>query len=209
MGSPFAALVCGFVMSFVGSMPVAGPIAVLVLERSLYGDPAAIRIALGSAIAEAAYALLACLGAGAVLERFPLVGPASRLVGAAILVGLGITLALRSTPDRAPAELPARIRTRGFLAGLLINLMNPTIIVTWTAAVTAAHSIGILRIGTPGAFAFALGAAAGVVGWFAVLLRLVARFQRAIEPRTIDRMVRVVGWLIAGAGAAVGLRQVF
>ena len=50
----------GFARGFIGSMPVAGPVAVLVVSRSLEGrlrDGAL--IGLGSALAEGAYAFLA------------------------------------------------------------------------------------------------------------------------------------------------------
>ena len=82
----FAAL-AGFVFGFIGSVPVAGPIAVLVLERSLahrYSD--AEGIAVGGAVAESAYAGAAFLGLGFLIKSYPivLVGARARLTGLAV-----------------------------------------------------------------------------------------------------------------------------
>ena len=65
------ALVAGSVMGFLGSMPIAGPVAVLVLERGLIRRRReGLGVALGAAAAEAIYAFLAFWGLGAVLPIF-------------------------------------------------------------------------------------------------------------------------------------------
>ena len=58
-----AVIIFGFVFGFVGAIPVAGPIAAMVVERSILGRfRAAIWLAIGSAIAEGGYAALAVFG---------------------------------------------------------------------------------------------------------------------------------------------------
>src|SRR5215471_1241504 len=52
--------IVAFVLGFVGSMPVAGPISVMVVSRTAEGNwRAARRIAYGASVAEALYAFLA------------------------------------------------------------------------------------------------------------------------------------------------------
>ena len=88
----FAAL-AGFVFGFIGSVPVAGPIAVLVLERSLahrYSD--AEGIAVGGAVAESAYAGAAFLGLGFLIRSYPIVLVGARAIGAIVLFGVAYAL---------------------------------------------------------------------------------------------------------------------
>jgi threonine/homoserine/homoserine lactone efflux protein len=207
------ALLVGMVMGFVGSMPVAGPVAVLVLERGLVRRAReGLGVALGSSAAESVYAFLACWGVGALFGAYPHVVPVSRIIGASVLVALGIYLALRRPTARpvtpvAPPPLKGQKR-KGFVLGASVTLLNPTIIASWTVAVTTAHGAGLLVPGTLAAVAFALGVGLGIAGWFIVLLRLLDRFERGVRPETIDRVLRVTGWLVAVLGVALAVRPI-
>ena len=99
----FAVLI-GFAFGFLGSVPVAGPIAVLVLRLGL-GDEArrARYLALGGALAEGLYALLAFWGLSEVLGGHPGLLPASRLLGAMVCLLLGSVL-LVHRPAPAPPD---------------------------------------------------------------------------------------------------------
>src|SRR5271163_2627129 len=78
------------VFAFVGSLPLAGPIALLVVSNGASGrDKEALRIALGAAVAEGIYAFLAFWGFATFLARYALVLPISHGVAAVILCGLG------------------------------------------------------------------------------------------------------------------------
>ena len=58
-----AVVIFGFVCGFVGAIPVAGPIAAMVVERSIIGRfKAAIWLGVGSAVAAGGYAALAVFG---------------------------------------------------------------------------------------------------------------------------------------------------
>src|SRR5262245_24321492 len=123
------ALIIGAVLGFIGSMPVAGPIAVLVVTRGLGTSSrgAAARIAAGAALVESIYAFLAFWGLGAVLHRFPMIAPASRLLGAGLLITVGVYLLRRgaTTPQDPPAEAPVASDNRGgLLLGMTITALN-------------------------------------------------------------------------------------
>ena len=63
---------------FAGSMPLAGPVAVLVVSRGALKEyTAAFRIGLGAAVAEGVYAFLAFWGFATFLARYPAVLPIS------------------------------------------------------------------------------------------------------------------------------------
>jgi threonine/homoserine/homoserine lactone efflux protein len=200
-------LLIGFAFGYFGSMPVAGPIAVLVLRLGLDHHPRqAMAIAAGGAVAESGYALLAFWGLATALDRYPMLLPASRAVGAVILLGLGLALLLRQPRD--PAAAPAaqgRIK-RSIFFGFLITALNPTLIITWTAAVTALHGTGLLRLSQGQAVPFALAVSLGIVAWFATLLALVARFHDLWTPAGLNRFMRAMGGLLLAIGAWMATR---
>src|SRR5580704_13680750 len=79
-----------FVFAFVGSLPLAGPIALLVVSNGASGHyKEALRIALGAAVAEGIYAFLAFWGFATFLARYSWVLPISQGVTAIVLFGLG------------------------------------------------------------------------------------------------------------------------
>jgi threonine/homoserine/homoserine lactone efflux protein len=209
-----AALLIGLVLSFVGSMPVAGPIAVVVLSRGLSNQRrSGLFIAVGAAIAECVYAGLAFLGIAAVLHRYPLLLPVSRLLACLLLTGLGAYFLLRP-PGRSEGHDRAAVRARATtdagnaLLGFSVTALNPTLIVTWTAAVGAAHATGLLRVREIDALPFAGGVATGIVAWFATLLAALARFQKKLRPETVRAIIKVMGGALLVAGVGYGVRTV-
>jgi threonine/homoserine/homoserine lactone efflux protein len=204
------ALLAGAVMGFLGSMPIAGPVAVLVLERGLVGRRReGLGVALGAATAESIYAFLAFWGLGAVLHAAPGILPVSRLVGAGVMITLGIYLATRrSGPRTTEVESPDATghKRRGFLLGISVTFLNPTIIASWTVVTATVHSTGWVAPGLASAVVFAAGVGGGIVGWFVTMLRLLHRFQSGLRPQTIDRVLHITGWLVVAIGVGLGVR---
>jgi threonine/homoserine/homoserine lactone efflux protein len=211
------ALLVGLVLSFFSSMPIAGPIAVLVLSKGLDDKPrSGVFVAIGAALCESLYAGLAFLGLTAMLERYPLLLPVSRILGCIILVGLGVYfIARKPTKQReekkaeeADKASPATSAFRSFFLGLSITAVNPTLLVTWTAAVSAAHGAGLLRVNELDALPFAGGVLIGIIAWFATLLKLLTRFRKRLRPESLDRAIKVIGVLLVLAGVGFGVRTV-
>jgi len=200
------AFLLGLGCGFVGSIPIAGPAAVLVVERALGGHAGAARgVGAGTAIAEASYALLAFLGLTAALSRFPWLLPVSRVVGALILVGLGLYFAL-GRPRRPPPEKKSKVGRRArddVWLGIVVTAVNPTLLVSWSAVVTVLHSTGFLRVQALDAFPFGLGVAVGVGGWFTLLTAIIEKLRKKVRESTMDKVVRVLGWLLLAGGAAL------
>jgi threonine/homoserine/homoserine lactone efflux protein len=204
------AFIVGLFLAFAGSMPIAGPIAVVIVSKGLENKArAGICIAAGAAVAESAYAFMAFWGLTSVLNRFPVVLRASRLFGCALLIALGVYFILRKRKESAPPKDQAeRAGFQNVLFGLSVTAANPTLIVTWTAAVSAAHSMGILRVRALDAFPFAGGVAVGIVAWFVILLWLLSRFRSRVNPSTIDRVIRTMGVLLVLLGLAFAVRVI-
>src|SRR5262245_38702058 len=121
------AFVLGLVCAFVGSIPIAGPTGVLIVERALSRRAREAMVAgVGAALAEGGYALFAFLGMTAALSRFPWLIAASRIVGALILIGLGLYFALRVPPE--PHAGPEPRGHGAFFVGLVVTGINPTLL---------------------------------------------------------------------------------
>jgi hypothetical protein len=73
--------------------------------------------------------------------------------------------------------------------------------------VAAVHGTGLVGSGPVDAVLFAGGVAGGIVAWFALLSTLLRRFQRAVAPSTLARMLRAFGWLLIAGGVALAVRE--
>ncbi|HEU4536143.1 MAG TPA: LysE family transporter, partial [Polyangiaceae bacterium] len=191
------------IFGFVGSMPVAGPIALLVFAYGAAGRArSAFYVALGAALAESLYAFVTFWGFAELLQRYPLVVPVSQALGSVVLLATGAYLLLRRRRDDAgPSSERPRAKGGGkVLLGFTITALNPTLLVTWTAAVTALSSALGHGLRTADALPFAAGACAGIVGWFTLLLALMHKYREKFSPRTLDRVARGAGALVLGLG---------
>ena len=202
-----AAVLVGVVIGFIGSMPVAGPIALLVLGRGLENRSRnGLWLALGSAIAESVYAYLAFWGFGAVLARYAWIEEASRFGAAVALVALGVHFYRRRKQAAAVTAPPTNSgNKRNFVLGFVITLLNPTLIATWTFTVTTVYSLGLLTFEADKALPFSLGAFSGIVGWFATLLYLLKRFRTVVTPVSLQRALNLVGIVLIVVGLCIGV----
>src|SRR5262249_49040447 len=117
-----AVSVLAFVFAFVGSLPLAGPIALLVVSNGARGRyRVSLRIAPGAAIAEGVSAFLAFWGFATLLGRYPLVLPISHAVTAVLLAGLGVRfIVFKVRADGRREDRPGR-----FWVGFSISALNP------------------------------------------------------------------------------------
>jgi threonine/homoserine/homoserine lactone efflux protein len=199
--------VIGFLFGFLGSVPVAGPISVLVLERGLSGRfRSGLLLAIGSAVAESVYASLAFYGLSALLRRYPIIVPVSQCLGALVLLLLGAVL-VRRGPGGGDPSRPVRGSSHGdVLLGFSITALNPTLIATWTAAVTALYASGLVKAAPGQAPLFSVGVCAGIIVWFAILLWLTRRYGARISRPALDRFVRLLGLVLMGMGVWFGVK---
>jgi len=190
-----AALV-GLFFGFLGSIPVAGPISLLVLAYGLEGRVRnGIFLAVGAALAESVYAYLAFWGFGALLARLTWIEPVSRGLAAALLITLGVRFLRRRPPPEALPQLspPGAGNVRSFFLGVAITGFNPTLMVTWLAAVTLLRASDLVDFGAEGALAFSMGVAAGIAAWFGVLLTLLVRYRQRFSSSLLNRMLQAMG----------------
>ena len=197
-----------FVFGFIGSMPMAGPIAVMVVSRAAKAEHAgAVRVAFGAAIAEGFYAGFAFWGFATFLASHPRVLPWSHGLTALVLVGLGVRFVVwKQKREEKSGERPSMAdMTKSFVTGLGITALNPTLLVTWSAAVTALHSRQWVKMTPWLAPPFGLFAALGVAAWFAILVALMRRYEKHFNQNVLTWIVRGMGLLLIGLGVASGV----
>jgi threonine/homoserine/homoserine lactone efflux protein len=195
------ALVLGFGLSFIGSIPMTGPLALLVVDRIISAQrAAAFWIAVAGALVEAVVA-------AAVATFLPLLLPRSesliwfaRSSGALVIFGVGVVLMVR--PELLSAIKTER-KEHSMLAGFLATALNPTLLATWTVIVTSLHSSGFLSAGYLSGLSFGLGVGAGALGWFLMVIVLSSRFR--LQQLTAHRLElgRAVGVLLMLVGGAL------
>lgn len=200
--------VCAIALAFgfFGSMPLAGPIAIMVFSRAARAKYAeALHIAVGAAGAEGIYAGVAFFSFTTLFARYPLVVPVSHGMTALILVGLGVRFAVWK-----PREEKDRLQNRAgtWFVGFSLSAVNPTFLVTWSAAVAFLYSKG-LRVSSPlAAIPFGASAAAGVVGWFTILVAILRKFEGKLPTSILTWTIRVLGATLVCLGVWSGVQLV-
>lgn len=192
-----AALI-GFLFGFIGSMPVAGPIAVLIFSRAVENRiRSALYIGLGAVIPEVAYACLAFYGFSSLLASYTWIVPISRGVAAVILLGLGVSFARRRVQGEV-RPVKAEGRWGSFGLGFAICGLNPTLIATWTGAATTLFSTGTVGLEPMLSIPFAIGAGVGILLWYGILVWLIWRYKKRFSIETLDKVIRVFGVVLVG-----------
>lgn len=200
-----AALV-GMLIGFIGSMPVAGPIAVLVLGRGLQNRGSnALYLALGAGIAESVYAYLAFWGFSAFLIRYPWIERVAHFSASAVFIALGVHFYRKRNAPPAQAQTSHGGDKKSFFLGFTITALNPTLIATWTFTVSTVYSFGLVTFDAWNAVPFSLGALVGIVGWFAILITLMRRFRSNVRQRTIQRALHVMAIVLIVVGVGLGI----
>lgn len=191
------AALAGFLMGFVGSMPISGPISLLVFHRGMlarFRDGWA--IGLGGAIAEGIYVTLAIHGLSILRERFPYLEPAVKGMGMVVLfaIGLYFVFARQKDHERNPlVDRPESSWIGQFFIGLTVAALNPTLILTWSTAAAMIYSIANLTLQTYEWIVFACSVVFGIAAWFSVLLALLRGFREHFPFLMLQRVIRSIG----------------
>jgi threonine/homoserine/homoserine lactone efflux protein len=200
------AFLLGVGIAFVGSIPIAGPLAVLVVDRAVGGRrEEGMFIALGGALAEAGYAL-------AVAILFPIlfglshgVLLVSRIAGAVLVAIAGAVLLVHPGVVHGAST---RRKSGSFLTGLALSALNPTLLATWTVVVATLNAHGLLGRSVGEAALFAVGVGGGVTAWFAVLVSLSRAAEDFLNGRRRVQTIRTLGFVLVCVGCYFVFRAV-
>lgn len=191
--------IAGLIFGFFGSMPLAGPISVLVFSRGVQGRlKTGFFTSIGASLAESIYAFAAFWGLSALLEEFPAIEPWSRGLAAVLLTYVGISLVREKG---LPKAQEGRERKRhAVLVGFLVTALNPTLLATWTAATTTLLASGWIPFKPVYAWPFAGGVLLGDIAWYSLLLRLTGLYRSRVGMQALITTIRVTGALLIALG---------
>ncbi|MBL7951442.1 MAG: hypothetical protein JNM62_06950 [Flavobacteriales bacterium] len=193
------------VASIIGSLQ-AGLVNTAVLAHTVKRGPeAGRRMALGGAIPEFIYAVLAFQFASWLLDALGLSPQGvARLVGG-ILVALGVYFVVLFKPAFDLEKV--NVKASGVRKGFLLGMLNPQLILFWSGVRLALSSFGFTPLGWLDMLAFGLGAFAGAMLLLLQLVRLGRRALEKWEPRTLHLLFRAVGGVLVISGLVAILRS--
>jgi putative LysE/RhtB family amino acid efflux pump len=196
-------LVVGLGLGFFVALQL-GPMSLFLVRSTLrVGWRVGLAIGAGIATVDALYAACGAAGAAPFLAVEP-VRLGLGLVGAAVLVGLGVRTFYSAFRIRHGAEIHAEVATpgRAFLTALAGTASNPATIASW-AAIFAAASVAGAADSAAGAVLLVLGVGIGSIVWTTALASSTAVARRAIGERAIRVADAVAGMGLIGFGGAL------
>jgi threonine/homoserine/homoserine lactone efflux protein len=198
----------GLLIGFVVQMPI-GPTAFLCFRRFTSGGAAlAIATGLGTALGDTVYAGVAVAGLRGLRAFVTGHEPLLRLLGALVLIALGILIAVRREEGNEERALSPGNLLGAFGSTLTIALLNPATI----AVVAGGMSVfgAYHAVTTEGeAWIFTLGFLLGAAVWWVVFAELTARLQRRLGVKALRLCSRLSGVVIASAGAVFLFSTIF
>jgi threonine/homoserine/homoserine lactone efflux protein len=131
--------VVGLVAGIIFSMPVAGPISIIIISKALEGKLRfCLRTAIGAAIVEFIYVFIAVFGIAALYSFYQPIIPYLLLVGAIFVVFIGYKILRKKIDfDTIGSEkvITDKLENKGGLrTGIVLNLTNPSLFIGWLMA---------------------------------------------------------------------------
>ncbi|MFI5508055.1 LysE family translocator [Mycobacterium sp. NPDC051804] len=203
-GSTIAVVAIGSFLGFLSAVLPMGPVTVLVVHRTLAGDPSgALRFGLGRVPAEMIYCALATFGTVALLERFPAVRTGIEVLAIVMFLAVGGWLLVARTgppPSSADAAAPRRNKW-GFTAGFIVGALNPQYLFSWSAIVAIAVSVAGVQPSMLDRVIFPFAAALGVTLGYVLLVRFIDRRKGQMEGPAVRRVLQGLGVLLIALAA--------
>jgi threonine/homoserine/homoserine lactone efflux protein len=200
----------GIVMGFFGSVPVAGPVALVVLTKGLRAEfGSARKVALGAGVAEGLLGASVFAGLGFATAKFGRLEAVLDFTGVAVLLFVGLWFVVRgvgggvgkedgaSSVDGSSAQI--------IWLGALMVLGNPGMLGTWGGAVAALEGAGLIEASVAGAPFFGAGVCIGVLSWFWLGLFAIKRWSSSLDGRWVDFGVRGTGVALIFLGISAGI----
>ncbi len=188
--------ILGCLIGFTTAIPVAGPVSAIVFSKGMKGKYSDARsVAFGAAFAESIYTLIAFWGVSQFLIKYDMLLKLTNLVAAIVLLFLGIHF-YRSKKMRTistPKLIYKRKVKRFFILGLGISFLNPTLIATWTAAITTIYSLHLFQFSIANSILFSTGVCLGITLWFIILLELIKKYRDLFDQNILDKILKSIG----------------
>ncbi len=176
-----------------------GPVNVVCISRTLRkGWKAGLASGLGAATADALYGAIAGFSINFIIQLLIREEFWIRLIGGSFLIVVGVLYYFKRAGS-LEAQDAGSAQQSDFVSTLLLNLTNPTTVLSFLAVLAA------LRASQPRSWwldwLLVLGIFCGSLLWWIVLITIVNRFRSRFDDRTMLWMNRLAGLAIGGFGA--------
>ncbi len=176
-----------------------GPVNVLCISRTLRkGWKSGLASGLGAATADALYGAIAGFSINFIIQLLIREEFWLRLIGGSFLIVVGLLYYFKRAGS-LDAQESGSAKQSDFVSALLLNLTNPTTVLSFLAVLAA------LRASQPKSWwldwLLVLGIFGGSLFWWIFLVTIVNRFRSRFDDRTMLWMNRLAGLAIGGFGA--------
>lgn len=197
-------LLKGIIVGIAVSAPL-GPMAMMVVQRNLnQGRQQGFYSGLGVAAADTTFAIIAGFGLTVIIGFIREQQIIIQLIGAALLIFLGIRLFTRNPAIERRRQM--RKRNGGFWGAFvsmyLLTLSNP-VGVFILGGIFAAFGLINEQSTFTSLLGLIIGVAAGATSWWAFLAFLLSRFGPRIRLRTLLWINKIAGLIIIGFGVVI------
>jgi putative LysE/RhtB family amino acid efflux pump len=195
------AFTLGFGLGFLVALQL-GPVSLYQIKTTLRnGWGVGLAFAAGIALVDLAYAALGAVGVAPLLTIGPL-ETILGLLGAAVLVFLGVRTLRSAFRVRLGDAAPAMSPKRAFGIALSMTAANPLTIASWAAIFSAASAAGAASTFS-GAVLLVLGVGLGSATWDVALATAAALVGRFVGPRFLRAVDLVAGIGLVCFGVAL------
>ena len=132
----FTISITGIIAGFFFSMPVAGPISIIITSNALKGKLRFCdRTAIGAVIVEFFYVFIAVFGITSLYPYYQSAVPYILFIGSVLIFIIGIKIIktkLKKESINKGAVVEDKMKNKGgFRTGIFLNLTNPTLFLGW------------------------------------------------------------------------------
>ncbi|GEM_PF-1971569 len=191
-----AGIICGIVIT----IPVTGPVGVYLTGKGIGGKfRQGFYTALGTAIIETVYCLLAILGMTFIFSSRPLKS-FTFFTGAALTIIMGVQVYTTEIATKGEKPVPSYLNRFGdFCIGFFITLLNPGIILSWMIILTFFSMRGIHFTLVQGIL-FAIGVGTGTLIWFCIYLKLLGTVRKSFTEQFLKSAFKFLSSVLIGIG---------
>jgi threonine/homoserine/homoserine lactone efflux protein len=193
-----------FCLGLIIAAPV-GPMSLLLIARTLRsGVCAGLPFGAGIAAADFTYAAIAAFGVTVISNALLTHVRVIQIVGAAVMIALGIKIALSKVPQQS-APLRSTRGAGAFLTAYFLTLANPPTILFFLSVFASLSWQGsVLQ-----ALVFALAVCLGSLCWWVFWIAVIAKMAPRLGPDVMAWINRVSGLLLIAFAvyAVVGARS--
>ena len=186
---PIELIIKGLIAGLAISAPV-GPVNVLCISRVVSkGRRAGLIAGLGAACADCIYGAVAAFSISYVIYFLIRKEFWIRLVGGSLLIGIGVVY-LTCPPKALDARNTESSDHSDFITAFLLNLTNPTTVLSFLAVLAVLHLGGYRGWSS---LYLVIGIFAGCMAWWATLTVIAAHFSQRLDKRAMGLMNRIAG----------------